>query len=43
MGNIINKKKIKTLNIIKNAGHCPHDEMPEQVNPVLKNIIQETM
>ena len=34
---------IKSLEIIPNAGHCPHDEMPEKVNPVLKKIIQEAI
>ncbi len=34
---------IKSLEIIENAGHCPHDEMPEKVNPILKKIIQEAM
>ena len=31
---------IKSIDVIKNAGHCPHDEMPEQVDPILKKIIQ---
>jgi len=34
---------IKSLNIISDAGHCPHDEMPEKVNPILKQIIQEAI
>ena len=34
---------IKTLDIISNAGHCPHDEMPEKVNPVIIKIIQEAI
>tara|TARA_Y100001968_G_scaffold130144_1_gene118837 strand:- start:552 stop:1451 length:900 start_codon:yes stop_codon:yes gene_type:complete len=34
---------IKSLDIISNAGHCPHDEMPEKVNPILKKLIQEAM
>ena len=34
---------IKSLEIIANAGHCPHDEMPEKVNPILEQIIQEAM
>jgi pimeloyl-ACP methyl ester carboxylesterase len=34
---------IKSLDIINNAGHCPHDEMPEKVNPLLKKIIQEAI
>ena len=34
---------IKSLDIITGAGHCPHDEMPEIVNPILKQIIQEAI
>ena len=34
---------IKSLDIIPDAGHCPHDEMPEKVNPILKKIIQEAI
>ena len=34
---------IKSLNIIQDAGHCPHDEMPEKVNIILKQIIQEAI
>ena len=34
---------IKSMNIISNAGHCPHDEMPEKVNPILKKIIQDAI
>ena len=34
---------IKSLDIIDNAGHCPHDEMPEKVNPILEKIIQDTI
>ena len=34
---------IKSLDIIPNAGHCPHDEMPEKVNPIIKKIIQEAI
>ncbi len=34
---------IKSLNIISDAGHCPHDEMPEKVNPILTRIIQEAI
>tara|TARA_Y100001968_G_scaffold83660_1_gene74757 strand:- start:561 stop:1460 length:900 start_codon:yes stop_codon:yes gene_type:complete len=34
---------IKSLDIIADAGHCPHDEMPEKVNPILQNIIQEAI
>ena len=34
---------IKSIDIISNAGHCPHDEMPEKVNPILRKIIQEAI
>ena len=34
---------IKSLDIIANAGHCPHDEMPDKVNPIIEKIIQEAM
>ena len=34
---------VQSLEIISNAGHCPHDEMPEKVNPIIKKIIQEAM
>ncbi|KGG21911.1 alpha/beta fold hydrolase [Prochlorococcus marinus] len=34
---------IKSLDIISDAGHCPHDEMPEKVNPILIKIIQEAI
>ncbi|WP_320676004.1 alpha/beta fold hydrolase [Prochlorococcus sp. MIT 1300] len=33
-------QSIRSLEIIPNAGHCPHDEMPEEVNPLLVKIIQ---
>ncbi len=32
---------IESLNVIPNAGHCPHDENPEKVNSLLLNIIQQ--
>ncbi len=34
---------IKSLYIIPEAGHCPHDEMPEKVNTIIKKIIQEAI
>tara|TARA_B100000212_G_scaffold334794_1_gene305962 strand:- start:228 stop:1142 length:915 start_codon:yes stop_codon:yes gene_type:complete len=37
-----NFDKIKSLNIIKNAGHCPHDENPEETNRLILKIIQDT-
>ncbi len=35
-------KEIKSLNVIKGAGHCPHDEKPEETNKFILEIIQET-
>ena len=37
-----NYEKIKSLNIIKYAGHCPHDENPEETNELILKIIQDT-
>ncbi len=34
---------IRSLEIIQGVGHCPHDEAPEKVNPVLMKLIQEAM
>ena len=34
---------IKSLDVIPNAGHCPHDEMPEKVNSVILKIIQDAI
>ena len=34
---------IKSLDIIQEAGHCPHDEMPTKVNPIIEKIIQEAI
>ncbi len=34
-------KCIRSLEIIPNSGHCPHDETPELVNPILLKLIQE--
>ena len=36
-----NFENIKSLNVIENAGHCPHDEKPEETNEVILKIIQE--
>ena len=33
---------IKRLDIIKDAGHCPHDEEPEETNKLICEFIQET-
>ena len=30
---------VRSLNVITGAGHCPHDEAPGQVNPVLQRLI----
>ena len=35
-------KTIKRLDIIKGAGHCPHDEEPEETNKLICEFIQET-
>ena len=37
-----NYKSIKRLDVIKNAGHCPHDEKPEETNDLIYKFIQET-
>ena len=37
-----NYKSIKRLDIIKGAGHCPHDEKPEITNNLIDKFIQET-
>jgi len=33
---------IKRLDIVKGAGHCPHDEEPEKTNKLINEFIQET-
>ena len=35
-------RNIKRLDIISGAGHCPHDEEPEQTNKLINEFIQET-
>ena len=37
-----NFNSIKTLDIVKEAGHCPHDENPEKTNEIILNLIQVT-
>ncbi len=37
-----NYKNIKRLDVIKEAGHCPHDENPEATNDLIYKFIQET-
>ena len=35
-------RNIKRLDIIKGAGHCPHDEEPEKTNNLIREFLQET-
>ena len=35
-------KSIKRLDIVKGAGHCPHDEEPEETNKLINKFLQET-
>ena len=37
-----NYKNIKRLDIIKGAGHCPHDEEPKETNRLISEFLQET-
>ena len=37
-----NFRSIKKLDIIEGAGHCPHDENPEETNKIIREFIQET-
>ena len=32
---------VRSLQVIQGAGHCPHDEAPDAVNSVLKDVIRE--
>jgi pimeloyl-ACP methyl ester carboxylesterase len=32
---------IEELTVLENLGHCPHDEAPDQVNPILLNWLQK--
>ena len=34
-------QRVKSLEKIYDAGHCPHDEAPEAVNKKLLKIIQQ--
>ncbi len=34
---------IRSLEIIEGKGHCPHDESPEKVNPILIKLIQHAI
>ena len=31
---------VRSLQVIQGAGHCPHDEAPEQVNKKLVKLLQ---
>ena len=35
-------RNIKRLDIIRGAGHCPHDEEPEITNKLIREFVQET-
>ena len=35
-------KNIKRLDVIQGAGHCPHDENPEETNYLVSQFIQDT-
>ena len=37
-----NFKNIKRLDIVKAAGHCPHDEEPDKTNKFIFEFLQET-
>ena len=32
-------KCVKSLDAIKNAGHCPHDEAPEEIIKLLRKYV----
>ena len=36
-------KCIKSIEIIQGCGHCPHDENPDVVNPIILKKIQQAM
>nr|WP_156957255.1 alpha/beta fold hydrolase [Synechococcus sp. KORDI-49] len=33
---------VQSISVIGGAGHCPHDEAPDQVNPVLLRLVETT-
>ena len=35
-------QNIKRLDVVKGAGHCPHDENPEVTNKLIESFLQET-
>ena len=37
----VNLKNIKRLDIVKGAGHCPHDENPKTTNSLICDFIQK--
>ena len=42
IGNSIDvDKRLFKEDIIKDAGHCPHDEEPEKTNKLINEFIQE--
>jgi pimeloyl-ACP methyl ester carboxylesterase len=34
---------IESMNVVEEAGHCAHDEAPNEVNSVLTKLIEETI
>ncbi len=32
---------IRSFEVVSNVGHCPHDEAPDQVNPLILKVIQQ--
>ena len=37
-----NFRNIKSIDILKGIGHCPHDESPSETNEILLELIQDT-
>tara|TARA_Y100000589_G_scaffold260800_1_gene250792 strand:- start:412 stop:1323 length:912 start_codon:yes stop_codon:yes gene_type:complete len=37
-----NYNNIKSLDILKGVGHCPHDESPSETNKIILKLIQDT-
>ena len=33
---------VQSISVISGAGHCPHDEAPDRVNPVLLRLVETT-
>ena len=38
--NLINLKKVEKVIPLADAGHCPHDEVPELLNPLLQEFLE---